>query len=115
MREILENDRFAEHLCRRVDDARQRRALHAQLGERLVHAAVERDFLVLFGHDEPVHRLGDVDELDHAVQCDQCQIQRFGDAAGRLRQRGALAAELHDDSGGAGLGEPLQIGLGRVP
>ena len=86
MGKVLQHHRLAEHARCGPDDPGGRYALHAQVGERLVHPAVERHLLELLGHDPSVHLLGHFDELDLAVQFHQRQVETLGKSGGRRGQ-----------------------------
>ena len=85
MRQVFEHHGFVEDSRGRVDDPAQRGALHAELGENLMHLAVECDLRILFGHDQAVHRFGHLDEADLLVQHHQCEVELLSDTARACR------------------------------
>ena len=111
MGKVLQHHRLAEHARCGLDDAGGRDAPHAEVGEGLVHAAVERHLLELLGHDPAMHLLGHFDELDLVVEFHQRQVQILGKSGGRSGERPGRA-QFDDDPERARIGEPAQISGG---
>ena len=97
------------------DDLLRRGPGHRQLGEHLVQALGDPQ-LVELGIDDPgVHRLGDLDERDLALERDQRQPGLLGRGDQRARQRpGVAPAELHGQPGHADVGQFGHVG-GQQP
>ncbi len=108
MGQVLQHHRLADHAGSGSDDSACRYSLHAEVGEGLVHSAVEGHLLELLGDDPTVHLFGHLDELDLAVQFHQGQVELVGESRGRLGQW-SRGAQFDDDTERSRIGEPAQV------
>ncbi len=109
--QVLQHDGRARHPRHLADHGGRLRALHGQLVERLVHRLRGAQLRELGVHHQRVHGLGHGDEADLVGQRDQRQPAAVGRADQRVRQPvGVAAAQLHDEPGGADVGEGVHVG-----
>jgi hypothetical protein len=113
MRKVFQHHRLVEHPGGRLDNSDGRDPFHAEVGERLVHAAIEGDLLELLGHDPSMHLLGHFDEFDLAAQRHKRKIKLLGEPLHRLRQWHPGCQFDHDPECTGG-GEAAQVPFGRL-
>ena len=108
--EILQREGSAQGRCRARDDVRDGGAGEVEGGEDLVGGPGELHLVVLVGHDQPVHLLGDLDEADLGTQDRHRETGRVGQRPQVVGRGLEVGTQFDDETRHALSGQHGQVG-----